>query len=63
MKLLEQMGVAVPTIIAATMVLTSAIGGIFKIEKDWINHLIFWIVVVATAIGFVCVWSISLWFW
>lgn len=51
--LLKQMSIAIPSIITATMTLTSAIHGIFDIKKDWVNHLISWLLSVAIAEAFV----------
>lgn len=50
---LNQMTVVIPSIIAASCVLTSVITGMFKIEKAWISHLVSWIVAVLSALLFV----------
>lgn len=52
-ELLKQLCVAVPSVIASTLLLTEAIKQIFKIEKPWVNHLVSWIIAVATAELFV----------
>lgn len=53
LALLGQLLVAVPTIIAATMLLTEAIKKIFTIETPWVNHLISWVLSVGSALLFV----------
>lgn len=50
---IKQMAYVIPTIIAATMSLTAAIHGIFKIEKAWVNHLISWLLAIGCAEAFV----------
>lgn len=57
--LLGQMLVAVPTIIASSLLLTEAIKKIFTIEKPWVNHLVSWLVSVATALLFVLCGKLS----
>lgn len=52
-SVLTQMSYVIPTIIAAAMTLTSAIHGIFKTTKGWVDHLISWVIAVGVAEGFV----------
>lgn len=50
---LNQMAVAVPSILVGTQAITAAIHGAFKIEsKNWV-HAISWIVAVLAGFGFV----------
>lgn len=58
-NLLQQLLVAVPTIIAASLLLTEAIKRIFKIETPWVNHLVSWVISVATALLFVLIGKLS----
>lgn len=53
LDVITQMSYVIPTIIAATCTLTAAIHGIFNITTSWVNHLISWIIAIATAVGFV----------
>ena len=50
---LKQMEAVIPTILAATLLLTSTIKGIFKIESDVANTIISWVLSVGTAMLFV----------
>ena len=43
----------IPAIIAATLLLTSTIKGIFQITNKTVNHIISWVVSIGTALGFV----------
>ena len=52
-ELLKELAIAVPSTIAATMVLTAAIKGAFKIENENWVHAISWIVAVLCGLGFV----------
>ena len=58
-ELLKQLCVAVPSVIASTLLLTEAIKNIFKVEKPWVNQLISWLVAIATAEGFVACGKLS----
>lgn len=52
--ILEQLGIAVPSTIAATLLLTSTLKGIFNIEdKPKLVHIISWVIAVLTSLGFV----------
>ena len=53
LALLGQLLVAVPTIIASTILVTEAIKKIFTIETPWVNHLISWVLSVGVALLFV----------
>ena len=53
LALLGQLLVAVPTIIASTILITEAIKKIFTIETPWVNHLVSWVLSVAVALLFV----------
>lgn len=57
--LLGQLLVAVPTIIAAVLLLTEAIKKILTIEKPWVNHLISWVLSVGCALLFVLTGKLS----
>lgn len=57
--LISQLLIAVPSIIVGTQALTSTINGIFKIDKDWVRHLISWLVALAIALGFVATGGLS----
>ena len=50
---LKQMEAVIPTILAATLLLTSTIKGIFKIDSDLVNNIISWVVSIGTAVLFV----------
>ena len=50
---IKQMSYVIPSIIAATCTLTAMIKGIFKIETQWVAHLVSWLVAVLCAEGFV----------
>lgn len=52
-EILKQMGYVIPSIIAATCTITAALKGIFDITKEWVNHLISWVLSVACAEAFV----------
>ena len=58
-EVIRQMGYVIPSIITATCTLTAAIKGIFKIEKEWVNHLISWVLAMLCAIGFVALNGLS----
>ena len=51
--LIKQLGVAIPSIMVGTQILTAAIHGAFKIENDDVNHAISWIVATLAGLGFV----------
>ena len=51
--ILQQMVIAVSSIIVGTQVITAAIHGAFKIENPNVNHWISWIVAVLAGLGFV----------
>ena len=51
--LIKDLTVAIPSIAAATMTVTSAINGVFKIEKTNVKHIISWIVAVIGGVVFV----------
>lgn len=51
--LLSKMTVAIPTIMGATLLLTSTIKGIFNLKKDWVKQLLSWIISIGTALIFV----------
>lgn len=57
--LLGQLIVAVPTIIASTLLLTEAIKRIFTIDTPWVNHLVSWVLSVAVAVLFVLTGKLS----
>ena len=57
--LISQLLIAVPSIIVGTQALTSTINGLFKIDVDWVRHLISWVVAVAIALGFVATGGLS----
>lgn len=52
-SVLTQLGIAVPSIITATGILTAAIHGIFKITNDNVVHAISWVVAVLCGLLFV----------
>lgn len=52
-SVLTQLGIAVPSIIAATNILTAAIHGIFKITNNKVVHIISWVVAVLCGLLFV----------
>lgn len=58
-ELLKQLVVAVPTVIASTLLLTEAIKRIVKIETPWVNHLISWLVSVGVSLLFVLTGKLS----
>jgi hypothetical protein len=51
--LIKDLSVAIPSIAAATMTITSAINGKFKVENTNWKHAISWIVAVLAGLGFV----------
>lgn len=51
--ILKQMEVVIPSILAATLLLTSTIKGIFKIDSDLVNTIISWVLSIGTAMLFV----------
>jgi len=52
-SVLTQLGIAVPSIIVATNLLTAAIHGIFKITNNKVVHIISWVVAVLCGLLFV----------
>lgn len=50
-NLLTQLGIVVSSIIAGNTVLTGAVNGAFNVQKNWVKHLISW--VLATVAGVV----------
>ena len=58
-ELLKQLVVAVPTVIAATLLLTEAIKRIVKIETPWVNHLVSWLISVGVSLLFVLTGQLS----
>lgn len=52
-SVLTQLGIAVPSIIAATNILTAAIHGIFKITNNKVVHIISWVIAVLCGLLFV----------
>lgn len=58
-ELLKQLVVAVPTVIASTLLLTEAIKRIIKIETPWVNHLISWVISVGVSLLFVLTGQLS----
>lgn len=52
-SVLTQLGIAVPSIIAATNVLTAAIHGIFKIQNDKVVHILSWVIGILSGLLFV----------
>jgi len=52
-SVLTQLGIAVPSIIAATNVLTAAIHGIFKITNNKVVHILSWVIGVLVGLLFV----------
>ena len=51
--LLTQLGIAVPSIIAATNVLTAAVHGIFNITNNKVVHILSWVIGIVTGLLFV----------
>lgn len=51
--LISQLEVAVPVIMAAVLLLTSTIKGIFQITSDIANKIISWVIAVGTGCAFV----------
>ena len=52
-SVLTQLGIAVPSIIAATNVLTAAIHGIFKITNNKVVHILSWVIGIVAGLLFV----------
>lgn len=52
-SVIKQLEVVIPTILAATLLLTSTIKGIFKINSDLANNIISWVLSIGTAELFV----------
>ena len=50
LDLIKQMSVAVPSIIAGTMVLTGMIDGAFNIQNNNLKHLLSWVIAVVGAV-------------
>lgn len=51
--LIRQLGIAIPSILVGTQIITAAIHGAFNIEnKNWV-HAISWIVAILAGLGFV----------
>ena len=57
--LITQLLIAIPSIIVGTQTLTSIFNGIFKIDKDWIRHLVSWVFAVLIAVVFVATGGLS----
>lgn len=53
LELLNQLAIAVPSILVGTQLITAAIHGAFKIENPNTNHAISWIIAVLAGLGFV----------
>lgn len=53
LTLLQQLAVAIPSILVGTQFITAAIHGAFKIENPNWNHAISWIIAVLAGLGFV----------
>ena len=53
LDVIKQMEVVIPSILAATLLLTSTIKGIFKIDSDLVNTILSWVISVGTACLFV----------
>ena len=52
-SVLTQLGIAVPSIIAATNILTAAIHGVFKITNEKVVHAISWVIGILAGLLFV----------
>ena len=50
---INQLEVVIPSILAATLLLTSTIKGIFKIDSDVANNIISWVIAMGTSMLFV----------
>ena len=50
---IKQLETVIPTMMAAELLLTSTIKGIFKIESDLVNNIISWVLSIGTAMLFV----------
>jgi uncharacterized protein (DUF697 family) len=57
--LINQLLIAIPSIIIGTQTLTSVFNGIFKIDKSWARHLVSWILAVIIAVVFVATGGVS----
>ena len=51
--LLQQLAIAIPSIMLGTQTITAALHGIFNIQNDNVNHAISWIVAILAGLGFV----------
>lgn len=56
LDLIKQMSVAVPSIIAGTMVLTGMMNGAFNIQNNNVKHILSWVLAV---VGAVCTCAIG----
>lgn len=52
-SVIKQMGIAVPSILVGTQLITAAIHGMFNITNKNIVHAISWIIAVLAGLGFV----------
>lgn len=50
---IKQLEVVIPTMMAAELLLTSTIKGIFKIKSDLVNNILSWVLSIGTAVLFV----------
>ena len=58
-EVIKQMGYVIPSIITATCTFTALIKGMFDITKQWLNHLISWVLSVACAEAYILINGVS----
>lgn len=58
-EVIKQMGYVIPSIITATCTFTAVIKGMFDITKEWLNHLISWVLSIACAEAYILVNGVS----
>lgn len=58
-EVVKQMGVVIPSIITATCTFTAVLKGLFDITKEWVNHLVSWVLSIACAELYILVNGIS----
>ena len=51
-ELIKQLGIAIPSVIAITLTLTSAFNGAFKITTPKVKKVVSWILAVVAGVGF-----------
>ena len=54
-EVIKQMGIVIPSIITATCTFTALIKGMFDVSKQWVNHLISWLISILCAEGYIFV--------